>query len=177
MSTKAPTGIEVAVFTVRAPESFTELQHRAHDVLAMLRRYRTSLRHRGVTDRLFADLVVWDSLEAAQIGSGTVREDPRFAPLLSSIAELRLYAHYRPDVDIGDPVSELRRAPVVELAAYAVRDVGVHLEVHGRVHNALRTVDGHRGGSPEAPRSLLLLLRHRGDEGVRALLRSRLAMA
>ena len=34
------------------------------------------------------------------------------------------------------------------MAAYAVRDVAVHFDVHARVHGALRALPGHRGGAP-----------------------------
>lgn len=36
---------------------------------------------------------------------------------------------------------------MVELAAYAVRDVAVHAAIHSSVHDALRTVEGYRGGT------------------------------
>jgi hypothetical protein len=101
-----------------------------------------------MTAGLFADLVAWDSLEAAQQASNTVREDPRFAALMTSIVEIKLYAHYQLRVDPTALLAELRRAPVVEVAAYAVRDVAVHLDVHGRVHEALGARAGHRGGAP-----------------------------
>jgi hypothetical protein len=140
--------LEVAVFTVRAPESFPAIQRQTHDLFAALDGHRTGLRLRGMTDGLFADLVAWDSLEAARQASNTAREDPRFAALMASIAELKLYAHYQPGVDTAALLASLRRAPVVEVAAYAVRDVAVHLDVHARVHGALRALAGHRGGAP-----------------------------
>ncbi|MCA3010992.1 MAG: hypothetical protein INH41_01190 [Myxococcaceae bacterium] len=148
MSTHPVPVLELAVFTVRAPDSFPAIQHRTHDALATLAGHRTSLRLRGMTDGLFADLVAWDSLEAAQQASNTVREDPRFAALMTSITEIKLYAHYQLGVDTAALLAELRRAPVVEVAAYAVRDVAVQLDVHGRVHDALRALAGHRGGAP-----------------------------
>lgn len=148
MSTQPAQVLELSVFTVRAPDTFPTTQNRTHDALATLSGYRTSLRLRGMTDGLFADLVAWDSLDAAQQASNTVREDPRFAALMTSIAEIKLYAHYQLGVDTAALVAELRRAPLVEVAAYAVRDVAVHLDVHGRVHEALRALAGHRGGAP-----------------------------
>ena len=50
-----------------------------HEALATLSGPRAGLRLRGLTDGLFADLVAWDSLEAARLASNTVREDPLFA--------------------------------------------------------------------------------------------------
>jgi hypothetical protein len=148
MSTQPAPVLELAVFTVRAPDAFPTIQSRTHDALATLSGYRTSLRLRGMTDGWFADLVAWDSLEAAQQASNAVREDPRFAPLMANIAEIKLYAHHRLGVDPAALLTELRRAPVVEVAAYTVRDVAAHLDVHGRVHEALRASAGHRGGAP-----------------------------
>lgn len=149
MSIQPSPVLELAVFTVRAPDVFPSTQHRTHDALAALPGHRASLRLRGMTDGLFADLVAWDSLEAAQQASDTVRSNPRFAALMTSIEEIKLYAHYV--LGMGDAASllaEIRRAPVVEVAAYVVRDVAAHLDVHGRVHDALRALAGHRGGSP-----------------------------
>lgn len=148
MSTRPTPVLEIAAFTVRAPDAFSAIQHRTHDALATLQGYRVSLRLRGMTDGLFADLVAWDSLEAAQHASNVVREDPRFVGLMTSIAGLKLYAHYRLGQDTETLLAELRRAPVVEVASYAVRDVAVHLDVHARLHEALRSVAGHRGGAP-----------------------------
>jgi hypothetical protein len=165
MSTQPAPVLELAVFTVREPDSFPAIQRQTHEAVATLSGHRAGLRLRGLRaptssgglgsppalrapPNLFADLVVWDSLEAATRASNQVREDPRFAPLMTSLAELKLYAHYRL---VGDPsalLAELRGAPVVEVAAYAVRDVAAQLEVHGRVHEALRALAGHRGGAP-----------------------------
>jgi hypothetical protein len=148
MSTHQAPVLELAVFSVHAPDTFPTTQSRTHEALATVSGHRTSLRLRGMTDGLFADLVVWDSIEAARQASHTLPEDPRFAALMSSIAEIKLFAHYQPSVDPTALLAELRRAPVVEVAAYAVRDIAVHVDVHGRVHRALQTVAGHRGGAP-----------------------------
>lgn len=148
MSTQPAPVLELAVFTVREPDSFPAIQRQTHEAVATLSGHRAGLRLRGLTDGWFADLVVWDSLEAATRASNQVRGDPRFAPLMSSLAELRLYAHYRLGGDPSALLGELRGAPVVEVAAYAVRDVAAQLEVHGRVHEALRALAGYRGGAP-----------------------------
>ena len=148
MSIRPTPVLEIAAFTVRAPDAFSAIQHRTHDALATLPGYRVGLPLRGMTDGLFADLVVWDSLEAAQHASNVVREDPRFVELVTSITGVKLYAHYRLGQDTETLLTELRRAPVVEVAAYAVRDAAVHLEVHARAHDALRALAGHRGGAP-----------------------------
>jgi hypothetical protein len=155
MPTPSTPVLEIAVYSVHAPNAFPAIQLRTHDALATFRGYRAGLRLRAANDGVFADLVAWDSLEAAQQASNAVREDPRFAALMTSIEALRLYAHYRVAVDLVELLAELRRAPAVEVAAYAVREVADHLEVHGRVHEALRAQAGHRGGAParqvEAP--------------------------
>ena len=111
---------KASVFTVRAADAFPAIQHRTHAALATLRGHRASLRLRGMSDGLFADVVAWDSLEAAQQASNTVREDPRFSALMSSIMELKLYAHYQLGVDPAALLAELRRAPLVEVAASTV---------------------------------------------------------
>jgi hypothetical protein len=148
MSTQPAPVLELAVFTVRDPVTFPAIQRQTHEAVATLSGHRAGLRLRGLTDGLFADLVAWDSVEAATRASNQVQVDPRFAPLMTSLAELKLYAHYRVDVDTAALLAQLRRAPVVEVAAYGVRDVGVHMDVHGRVHDALRALVGHRGGAP-----------------------------
>jgi hypothetical protein len=148
VSTQPAPVLELAVFTVHTPDAFPKVQQRTHEALATLSGHRAGLRLRGVTDGLFADLVAWDSLEAAHRASNTVREDPRFAALMTSIAELKLYAHYQLAVDATALLATLRRAPVVEVAAYAVRDVAVHVDVHARMHDALHALAGHRGGAP-----------------------------
>jgi hypothetical protein len=148
MSTRPAPVLEIAVFTFRAPDAFPALQERTHEALATLPGHRAGLRLRGLTPGLFADLVAWDSLEAAQQASATVAADPRFAALLDGIAELRLHAHYRLGLDPATLLDALRRAPMVEVAAYAARDVALQREWHDRVHDALRALPGHHGGAP-----------------------------
>jgi heme-degrading monooxygenase HmoA len=148
MSPQPAPVLELAVFTVRTPKTFSTIHQQTHDALATLAGYRTSVKLRGLSDGVFADLVVWDSLEAAQQASHAVREDPRFSSLMSSIAALKLYAHYRLATDTTALLAQLRLAPVVEVAAYTVRDVAVQLAVHGQVHHALRSLEGHRSGAP-----------------------------
>lgn len=147
MTTSFTPVLEVAVFAVRSPDSFAEIQQRAHTALATLRGHCTGLRLRGGASGSFADVVAWESLEAAQSASVLVRDDPRFAPLMASIVELKLYAHYRVGADVVRLVDALRRAPLVEVAAYAVHDVAVHLAVHGQVHEAVRAEPGFRAGA------------------------------
>jgi hypothetical protein len=148
MSTQPTPVLELAVFTVRAPDAFPTLQQHTHEAVATLSGYRASLRLRGQTDGWFADLVLWDSLDAAKQASITLREDPRFAALMNSIAELKLFAHYQLGADTTALLDQLRGAPVVEVAAYAVRDAAAHIHVHSRVHEALGAFAGHRGGAP-----------------------------
>lgn len=135
--------LEIAVFNVRSAEQFPAVQESIHGALATLPGFRTSLRLRGRTNGLFADVVAWESLAAAERASLVVREDPRFAALAGSIAELQLYGHYTTVADV-DLFALLRPVPVVELAAYAVRDPAIHRDVQRRVHEALRAVVGYR---------------------------------
>jgi hypothetical protein len=148
MSPTSTPVIELAVYTVRSPDAFPTTQHQMHEALATLSGHRTGLRLRGMSHGLFADLIAWESLEAAQQASNTAREDARFAPLMNEIIELKLYAHYRVGVDASLLLAKLREAPLVEVAAYAVRDPEVHDEAQAWLHEALRATSGHRGGAP-----------------------------
>jgi hypothetical protein len=147
MTTPSTPILEVAVFTVRAPDSFAEIQRRTHQALATLRGHRTGLRLRGRAGGLFADFIAWDSLDAAQDASAKIREDPRFSALMAGIEQLRLHAHYQLIADIAALLEDLRRAPIVEVAAYVVHDAAVHLGVHEKVHEGLRTQAGYRAGA------------------------------
>lgn len=148
MAASSAVVLEVAVFTVREPRSFDAVQRRTHDDLATLRGYRRGLRLRGLSEGVFADIIAWESLEAAKRASALVQEDPRFAPLVSAIDQLRLYAHYQPSGEVGALIDALGRSPRVEIAAYAVRDVAAQLAAHSAVHEACRTLDGYIGGAP-----------------------------
>jgi heme-degrading monooxygenase HmoA len=148
MSPHSNSVLEVAVFTVRSPVDFLEVQRRTHEALSTLPGHRDSARLRGCKEGLFADLVAWESIEAAERASALVREDPRFAPLMASIEGLRLYAHYALAVDPADVLRELRRAQRVEVAAYGVHAVAAHAEAHPRLYEALRSQRGFRGGAP-----------------------------
>jgi hypothetical protein len=140
--------LELVAFKVHAPDAFPEVGQQAHRVLSSLDGCCESLQLADLSQDLFADLVIWTSLEAAQDASRVVAEDPRFAALRANIAELRLYAHYQLGAEPGVLFEALRAAPVIEIAAYGVRDIAAQQEVHPLLHEALRGMSGHKGGAP-----------------------------
>lgn len=147
MSTQTPSVLELAVYTVHEPDSFGAIQRQTHQAITTLQGNRGSLALCGRTGGLFADLVAWESLEAARVAADAVRMDSRFAPLMTAISQLRLYAHYVPSVNAETVLGELRSAPFVEVAAYAVADVVTHAGLQSLVHRALRAEAGYRGGT------------------------------
>lgn len=144
---RSKAAVEVAVFTVRSPDSFEAVQRQTHAELRTLGGFRESLRLRGTTSRgLFADIIVWDSLEAAQEASARVEEDPRFGALRTSLDQVCLYAHYAP-YD-GRVLERLGEAPVVEITAYTLRSSGALAEGHEQIGTELRRQPGYLvGGS------------------------------
>ena len=142
--------LEIAVFAVNDPSQFPPIQRRAHEALATQPGHLTGVRLRGLSDETFADLIAWESFEAAQRAASVVQQDARFSELMASIAQLRLYAHYRLTTDLVSLLDALRGAPVVEVAAYEVHDLATLTSVHGQVHDALRTRPGYCAGAPAA---------------------------
>jgi hypothetical protein len=141
--------LEVAVYAVRDPNRFGDVQRTAHKQFASFAGFQASVRLRSSANpAVFADLVAWQSLEAASEAAASAQKDPRFAPLFSAIDEMRLFAHYEIGTDQAHTIKALADAPLVEVAAYAVADVGVRAELHPQLHERLKNRPGFRGGRP-----------------------------
>ena len=107
MSIQPTPVLEIAVFTVRAADAFPAIQHRTHAALATLRGHRASLRLRGMSDGLFADVVAWDDKPAAREGCAVPLVDLHDANLASL------------DALVVSPGVPLRTHPLTQRAATA----------------------------------------------------------
>lgn len=141
--------LEVAVFTVNKPQDFGAIQATTHELLAKVPGFIRSVRLRSSSSAaLFADLVAWESLATATAAAKQVQQDERFVPLMSGIEQIRLYGHYEIAAEPSDLLFGLNGAPIVEIAAYGVKDQAAVKEVHPKVYETLRGHHGYRVGAP-----------------------------
>lgn len=87
--------LELAVCIVTDKPAATATRHRAMQAVS---RYPGFISWRAVdsceTSGLFADLVEWETLEAAQSAGERVRRDPEFAPYAATISAVMLVQHF-----------------------------------------------------------------------------------
>ena len=141
--------LEVMVYDVRDPEGFVPLAARVHRTASAYFGFEASLALVSLgPSPLFADLVAWTSLDAALVASHRLDYEPAFTAYQRALGEVRLFARY---ALVGSPrrlFEALRDAPVVEISAYGVRSRDFTAELHGRLHERLRTAPGFRVSAP-----------------------------
>ncbi len=98
-------------------------------------------------DGRFADIVAWESPEAARDAAKLVESDERFRPLISAIDTTVHFGHYWADAEAGTLSRQLDDGPVVEIALYTVKDPTVHAEIHAELYTHLAKRDGLVGGA------------------------------
>jgi hypothetical protein len=88
--------LEIAVYTVHtaAAESFPSIQLAVHQLIASMPGFRASSRLRGLDDAaVFADVIEWDSLEAAESAAAKVPSLQGAEGFLSAINVMRVFTH------------------------------------------------------------------------------------
>ena len=140
MGYKAPC-LEVAVCTVNAPNTFGKIQQRAHHNLATFAGFICGVALRGLDNQhSSADLILWDSEDAAKGAAGAIQTDERFTSFMQGIESVRHVAHYMGAST--EALNHLSESPIIEVAAYEVSAQGGIAELRQEVHTALRTVEG-----------------------------------
>ncbi|WEX76597.1 hypothetical protein PYH37_004911 [Sinorhizobium numidicum] len=87
--------LELAVCTVTDKEAALVARRRA---MLAVSRYRGFISWRAVTAcetmDMLADLVEWETLDAAQAAGERVLTDPEFAPYMATISSVKLMQHF-----------------------------------------------------------------------------------
>jgi len=156
--------VEIAVYTVKA-SGFKALQRSAHQNLGTFPGFVTSLPlvHPDKTS-LFADLILWDSEEAAKSASQIIGKDDRFKAFIAGIDNIRVFAHYTKIT--RNMFGSLQDSPFVELAGFPAGDETAQ-QARKKVHQALSGSDdvvvtipavlqGHQEG-PKTPGAMDLI--------------------
>lgn len=134
---RASVVIEIAVYEAVDAEAFAPRQPELHETLQRRGGMLGSLARRGVEEpTLFADIVVWRDLGAAQAAAEVVETDPQFAWLRASLGAMRFFGHFSPLGDL-DALEQLAAAPLLEVAISRPVRVGAHAEAHRRLHGKL----------------------------------------
>lgn len=88
--------LELAICTVTDKEAALAARRQAMQAVS---RYPGFVAWRAVTafetSDMFADLVEWETLDAAHAASKRVMTDPEFAPYMATISSVQLMKHFR----------------------------------------------------------------------------------
>ncbi len=140
--------VEVAVYTI-SKSNGGELQKMAHEGLRSMPGYKGSARMTGATDpHLYADIVVWNDVAAAQNAADLVSQSEGMKPFMNAIESMKIFRHYRLTGNLQDLLPMLKGAPYVELAAYKVKDVSKQGPLQLDLHSKLNGKSGYMKSSP-----------------------------
>jgi hypothetical protein len=142
--------LEIAVYQVRDPGAFGALQAGAHRWAAQQPGFVRSLRLQSAAEpTLFADVIEWRSLAEAKAAAQAMEQNAALAPFVGAIAQMKCYGH-APLTSAASPdlLDALARAPLVEIAVYAVKDSTRQDRMHARVHEKLGAARGISGHAP-----------------------------
>ncbi len=84
----------------------------------------------GQPELLFADVLAWESIEAARAAAEKVESNPAYRPFVSAISDIRHFTHYRAYKDAANLERVLRDSRIIEIAAYSVHDPDAFTPTH-----------------------------------------------
>lgn len=142
--------LEIVVFRVKDAASAEPLRAGAHARMAGYPGFVRALRLVSVDDpTLFADVVQWNSLADARAAMSRAEEDPVVVPFFGALGPIVSFGHYPLTVAAaGELLAQLAKAPVIEIAAYTVKDDAQQAIAQPRLHKALRGMSVVIGNAP-----------------------------
>ena len=134
-----PTCLEVAVCTVKAPDTFRELQQQTHKTICTFPGFICGIALRGLDNQYAsADLILWESEDTAKAAAQAIQNDKRFADFMHNIESVRHFAHY-----LGasaETLNHLAESPIIEIAAYEVASNVAQLRP--QIYAAVKGIEG-----------------------------------
>lgn len=148
-----PAVLELVVFRVTDAGTAEPLRVAAHERIATYPGFVRALRLCAVEDPLlFADVVLWRSLADAKAAMGRAESDPAVLPFFGALGPIVSMGHYAlTPAASPNLLATLARAPVVEIAAYTVKDAGLQDAAQPALHEALRGMPVVIGNAPLKP--------------------------
>lgn len=153
----APTGggtpqpvLEIVVYRVTDADAAEPLRRTAHAQIAHYPGFVRAIRLGSVDDpALFADVVEWRSLMEGHAATARAETDPAVEPLFGAIGAIISMGHYplAPGAS-GTLLTQLARAPMVEIAAYTVKDGELQAAAQPGLHRTLRSMPVVLGSAP-----------------------------
>lgn len=135
----ATTVVELAVYEVLDADAFAPRQAELHTDLRRRGGMVASLARRGVQEPgLFADVVLWRDLAAAEAASEAVERDPQLSWFRDLLGEIRFFGHFTPVGPVA--LDRLAAAPLLEVAISRPARPAAHAAAHRALHRELATV-------------------------------------
>ncbi|MBD8893268.1 hypothetical protein [Roseibium litorale] len=96
--TPASPCLELVIYRIKNPDDAAKARRAAQDAISQYEGFLSWAAWESEDDAtVFADVAMWESLEAAKAAGERVRTDPGFAALMSSIDGIISMSHYRLD--------------------------------------------------------------------------------
>ena len=135
--------LEIAVFEASDPDGFVAKQTDVHRLLGSLfDGYVTSLGFRSVAEpNVFADVVLWESADAAKAAAAALPDTPELAWFPPEIADLRFFEHLAPAREASDALTNIGGAPVAEIVLLKPAMLDGFVEAHEALHVELANAD------------------------------------
>ena len=128
--------LEIAVFEARDPDGFAGRQAKLHAQLRdLFDGHVASIGLRSLSEpQVFADLVLWESLDAAEAAAAALQEIEDLAWFRQEIGPIRFFDHLQPSAG-DDALAQVAEAPVVEVVLSKPRHLAAYVTAHATLHN------------------------------------------
>ena len=129
-------GFEIAVYEAKDPEGFAIDQLRLHEMLGSFLAFVRSVSLRSASEvAVFADVVVWESLEAAKAAAEELQSRPDMAWFGEALGPIKCFDHFEADMDPVEQFERLESAPVLELVVIRPGDADAFQAAQAVLHD------------------------------------------
>lgn len=149
-SPTATATLEIAVYTVKSPEEYIAIREETRRLLSGEPGYlwwhtlhpapmdagHSDGGQNSAGEQLFADVLAWESPEAAHAAAAKVEADRAYQPFVQAIARIHHFTHYRAWNEAAVLEKILNDSTFIEIAAYTVKDPEQHKAVHSLLYES-----------------------------------------
>lgn len=143
---------EVAIYHVSDPDGFPAVMSDVMKKLGEMPGLKECIHLRSLkSPDLFADVLLWNSMDEAVAAAKIVETDERFKPFLASISEMKLMNHFKPDFQDVSMQKFRSGGAAIEMAVYTVKDSKIQDQPRKNVYRSLTDTDSFLAGIPLSP--------------------------
>ncbi|SHL68472.1 hypothetical protein [Roseibium suaedae] len=103
--------LELVIYRIKNPTDAAKARRAAQDAISQYEGFLSWAAWESEDDaKVFADVAMWESLEAAKAAGERLRSDPVFGAFISALDGIISMSHYRLDRQVEAATANLRKA-------------------------------------------------------------------